>query len=221
MLKSGLEFFIENMKTEDFKAKRILEIGSKNVNGSIRPLIQNFSTPKEYIGVDVSSGNMVDLVLPVEKIAIHFGVESFDLLISTELLEHVEDWRVAIQAMKATVKRGGYIAITTRSKGFGYHGYPFDFWRYEIEDIKKIFSDFEIIVLKKDYEAPGVFLIAKKPENYVSADLSDIALYSIVLGKNIKNSVNIEKMPFKRKFVIKIFEIGYIIKSKTVAAAKI
>jgi len=200
------------MKAEDFRAKRILEVGSKYVNGSIRPLIQNFSSPKEYIGVDISSGKMVDLVLHAERIAEYFGAESFDFVLSAELLEHVMDWRVVISAMKLTVKRGGYIYITTRSKGFGYHGYPYDFWRYEVEDMKKIFADFEIISLKKDYEAPGVFLKAKKPAKYIPLDLSDIALYSMVLGKITRSIPNAKDMPTKRRLMIKLFDSAYIIK---------
>ena len=32
-----IEFFIDNVKTEEFANKRVLEVGSKYVNGSVRP----------------------------------------------------------------------------------------------------------------------------------------------------------------------------------------
>jgi len=44
-----IEFFIDNIKPEEFKGKRVLEVGSKYVNGSVRPLIENFCSPREYI----------------------------------------------------------------------------------------------------------------------------------------------------------------------------
>lgn len=66
--------------------------------------------------------------------------------------------------MKDVLKPGVYMYmyITTRSKGFPFHAYPHDYWRYKPEDMKQIFADFEIISLKKDPE-PGVFLIVKSP----------------------------------------------------------
>jgi len=157
-----IEFFLENVKKEEFKNKMVLEVGSRYVNGSIRPLIENFCSPKEYIGIDIQPGIFVDIVLPVEKLVEYFGPESFDVVISTEVLEHVKDWRLAISNMKNVLKPGGYIYITTRSYGFPYHGHPYDFWRYETEDLKKIFSDFNIIKLIRDYEAPGVFFKGQK-----------------------------------------------------------
>jgi hypothetical protein len=48
-----IEFFIDNIKPEEFKGKRVLEVGSKYVNGSVRPLIENFCSPREYVGVDI------------------------------------------------------------------------------------------------------------------------------------------------------------------------
>jgi len=58
-----------------------------------------------------------------------------------------------------------------------------------LSDIATIFRDFEIIKLERDWEAPGVFLKARKPVNWVPADLNDIALYSVVLGRRIKELV--------------------------------
>ena len=199
-----LEFFIESIKAEEFNEKRILEVGSKYINGSVRPLIEGFFSPQEYIGVDIESGKFVDLILPAEKILDHFGPESFDVVISTELLEHIVDWRLVVNNMKMILKRTGYIYITTRSRGFPYHGFPWDFWRYAVEDMGRIFMDFEVIALKKDHQAPGVFLKARKPENYVPADLSDIALYSMVLGRRTRDIPNIEDMPFSRSFMLRL-----------------
>lgn len=85
------EFFVESIKAEEFNKKRVLEIGSKYINRSIRPLIEKFSSLKEYIGVDIESGKFVDLILPAEKLLGYFGPESFYVLIATELLEHVMD----------------------------------------------------------------------------------------------------------------------------------
>ncbi len=205
---AGLQFFIETMKANEFNSKKVLEVGSKYVNGSVRPLIENFSYPAKYVGVDISPGKMVDLILPAERILEYFGAESFDVIISTELLEHVVDWRIVINAMKATLKPGGCMYLTTRSKGMGYHGYPFDFWRYEIDDMRKIFADFEVIILQQDHEDPGVFIKVKKPEKYVPSDLSKIALYSMVLGKRTGGIVNIKDMPLNRKLGLKLAEVA-------------
>jgi len=196
---SVIEFFINNIRIEEFKGKRILEVGSKYVNGSVRPLIEKFASPKEYIGVDIEPGKYVDILLPAERLVEYFGEETFDVVISTELLEHVKDWRLVVNNMKRVLKRGGYIYITTRSYGFPYHGYPYDFWRYEIEDMMKIFSDFDILVLRKDHQAPGVFLKARKPTQYRPNKLDDIALYSVILGKRTKSIPDIKDVPVFRK----------------------
>jgi len=180
-----------------------LEVGSKYVNGSVCPLIEKFFSPKENVGVDIEAGRYVNFVLPAEKIAEHFGPESFDVLITTEMLEHVKDWRATINSMKSVIKRGGHLYLTTRSRGVEYHAFPYDFWRYEIDEIAAIFVDFEVIAIQKD--SHGVLLKAKKPKNYVPTDLSEMSLYSMVLGKRTKGIPNFKEMPLKRKLWVKIF----------------
>jgi len=106
-----LEFFIENTQKEEFENKRILEVGSKYVNGSVRPLIEKFFSPKEYIGVDIEKGKFVDVVCDAENLVDYFGKETFDVVISTELLEHVKDWRKVINNMKEVLKPNGYISL--------------------------------------------------------------------------------------------------------------
>ena len=62
-----LDFFMRTVNCEEFNGKRVLEVGSKFVNGSVRPLIERFCQPKEYIGVDIEPGRYVDVILPAEK----------------------------------------------------------------------------------------------------------------------------------------------------------
>lgn len=158
-----LDFFMRTLDCGEVADREVLEVGSKFVNGSVRPLIERFCRPRLYVGVDIEPGRYVDVVLPAERLVDCFGPESFDAVISTETLEHVLDWRAAVNNMKAVLRPGGLIYITTRSRGFPYHAHPHDYWRFEPEDIVRIFGDFEILALERDWEAPGVFLKARKP----------------------------------------------------------
>ena len=69
---SVIEFFVDNIRIEEFNEKRILEVGSKYVNGSVRPLIEKFAFPKEYIDVDMEPGKYVDIIPSAEKLVEHF-----------------------------------------------------------------------------------------------------------------------------------------------------
>ena len=192
---SGTIFSIKNLNPKEVEDKRIIEIGSYNINGGIRSVIESWQ-PKEYIGVDISMGPGVDVVCKVEDLVSNFSESSFDIVIANELLEHVEDWRAAIHNMKSVCKIGGTIIITTRSKGFHYHGYPHDFWRYELEDMKNIFSDFHITSLESDSQEPGIFIKAVKPDNYQENDVDSYELYSIILNKKVKIINETDKKSF-------------------------
>ena len=50
-----------NLKGEEIENKLILEVGSYNVNGSLRLLIESYC-PLEYIGVDIEKGPGVDIL---------------------------------------------------------------------------------------------------------------------------------------------------------------
>ena len=182
---SGIIFGTSNLSRQEVEGKRILEVGSLDVNGSLRQFIESLD-PQEYLGVDIEKGKGVDEICEVGKLHEKFGKDAFDIVIATELLEHVQNWREGIRNIKAVCKQNGIILITTRSKGFQYHAWPDDYWRYEIEDLEKIFSDCEIIKLKKDPREPGVFIKVRKPLDFQENDLEDIELYNIVTGKKQK-----------------------------------
>jgi 2-polyprenyl-3-methyl-5-hydroxy-6-metoxy-1,4-benzoquinol methylase len=175
---SVMDFLRRELKYSEIAGMEILEVGSQDVNGSPREVVQELN-PGKYTGVDFSKGKGVDLVLDVSKLVFKFGAEAFDVVISTEMLEHAKDWRTAVNQMKGVLKIGGLLVVTTRSKGFPYHGYPHDYWRYRIEHFQQIFADMAILTLQSDPMHPGVFLKAVKNEMTGSVNLNQINIDSV------------------------------------------
>jgi len=70
----------------------------------------------------------------------------------------------------------------------------------------RIFRDFEIIRLETDWEAPGVFLKARKPINWRPIDLNNIELYSIVLGRKTRNLVGLNEASLVRRLMLMFCE---------------
>ncbi len=183
--------FANELIISDVAGKRVLEVGSYDVNGSVRDGIEMLGCA-EYVGVDMRDGPGVDVVCDAVNLVERFGVESFDIIISTEMMEHVEHWRAAISNIKRVCKRGGLILITTRSRGFPKHDYPGDFWRFEVNDMKTIFADCERLKLQKDPQDPGVFLLARKPQGFREVDLSAHKLYGLSISDTCERETNME-----------------------------
>lgn len=165
--------------TDDLvRGKRVLEVGSYNVNGSIRDRIEPLR-PACYVGVDISEGPGVDIVCSAVELKSRFGENSFDVIITTEMLEHAEDWKSAINNMKSCLAIGGYILLTTRSAGFPYHNPP-DHWRFEHADMVRIFSDFDTINLAKDPQVPGVLYFGRKISD-TTTDLQGVDVARVII----------------------------------------
>lgn len=175
---SVMDFLKSHLSREEISGKRVADIGSQDVNGTPRPVVLPLK-PAAYVGVDSAPGPGVDVVCDAEALKEKFGDGSFDVVISTEMLEHVEDWRPVVRQLKAIVKPGGLLLVTTRSPGFPYHPYPIDVWRYTLADFRAIFQDMEILAVCNDWQVQGVFLKARKPEKFSECDLSKIELYRV------------------------------------------
>ena len=180
-----LIFGLLNLGRGEIQGKRVLEVGSLDVSGSLRPIVE-FYNPREYIGVDIVSGRGVDLICDARDLIAAFGPDSFDLVLSTEMLEHVHHWKDAIHNLKAVTRPGGTILVTTRSEGFPYHGYPHDYWRFAPGDMEIIFSDCAIDKISRDPQK-GVLVKAVKPWGFLQNDLSGLEIYSILTRTKLKD----------------------------------
>jgi len=163
----------------DVAGKRVLEVGSLDVNGSVRGDIMALH-PAEYVGIDIRPGPGVDLICDAGDLVARFGEDAFDVVVSTELLEHARDWRRIVSNIKRVTRPGGVMIVSTRSYGVDFHRRPFDYWRYEKADFNAIFADVLVEDLQLDPTDPGLLVKARKPGHFVERDLSDMALYSIL-----------------------------------------
>jgi SAM-dependent methyltransferase len=190
------------MRPEEVKGKSVIEVGSLDINGSLRSLVETLA-PHAYIGVDIEKGPGVDRICDAHELLSCFGRETCDLLISTELLEHVRDWRLVISNFKHLVRPGGVVLVTTRSFGFPLHSFPWDYWRYEVSDLEAIWSDFVIESIETDPLAPGVFLKARKPEAFTENDLTHYPLYSMVRSARVLNVTDADMAAFKIRCTVR------------------
>jgi len=210
---SCLKFGKDVLSSKDIKNKTVIEVGSLNINGSLREIVNKYN-PKKYIGVDLIKGKGVDEICNVNNLSNYFGENIFDLTIATELIEHVRDWKNAINNLKKVTKKGGIILLTTRSKGTKYHGYPYDFWRFEIDDFRYIFSDFTIKNLEKDKSTlPGIFIKAIKPYSFIEKKIENFSVYSIIKNTKASSVSRADFYFFLLKYKIRMLLKKYLSKS--------
>ena len=69
----------------------VLEIGSLDINGSVRPMFKPFQG--NYVGIDMQEGPGVDIVADAAKF---INFEAYDVVVCAEVFEHTPDWKQII-----------------------------------------------------------------------------------------------------------------------------
>lgn len=84
----------------------VLEIGSHDVNGSVRPLFQQAS---HYHGIDIAPGPGVDEVADASDWR---APRLYDVVVSTEVLEHAPRWYDVLDNAWGALEPGGRLLFT-------------------------------------------------------------------------------------------------------------
>jgi SAM-dependent methyltransferase len=173
---SAYTFATRTLTEEDVRDRRVVEAGAYNYNGSARDAL-SVHGPASYLGTDAQPGPGVDLVCPAEKLPEVLGEASADVLVTTEMLEHAEDWRGAMGGMTRVLAPGGVLLLTARGPGFPYHPHPGDWWRFTVDHMDGIAEACGLQVIRcepdPDPSQPGVFLLARKPEGWDGAGMAE------------------------------------------------
>ena len=110
-----IKLALEEVISLGLPIESVLEVGSYDVNGSVRGLIN----AKDYLGIDLVEGPGVDLVYDGLNLEIK---KSYDLGISSECFEHDPNWKNTFSNMIKYAKRDGVIIFTCASWGRLEHG---------------------------------------------------------------------------------------------------
>ena len=107
---------VRAMYPDYFIRKQVLEIGSLNINGSIRPFFEQCV----YVGVDLGEGRDVDVVAKGEDLTYADG--SFDVVASCECFEHNPEWVATLNNMIRM--SSGLVFFSCATTGRPEHGTP-------------------------------------------------------------------------------------------------
>lgn len=131
----------------------IFDFGGRDINGSVRDQLPNAT----WKGIDISPGPGVDLVQDLTQPWGHR--ELADIVVSTELLEHVQDWRSVLRTASEAIDPSGvqFLFLTCASNGRPEHGAsgeplpPPGEWYGNVdpnelrEELKKYFSTVRVV----------------------------------------------------------------------------
>lgn len=111
--------FLDKVKSlfpDFFIHKKILDIGSLNINGTAR----SWFVECEYVGVDVGLGNGVDIVCEGQNL--DHSDNLYDVTLSCECFEHNPFWSETFRNMHRMLKPNGLMIMTCATTGRREHG---------------------------------------------------------------------------------------------------
>jgi SAM-dependent methyltransferase len=131
------------------KAIRVLDIGSMGINGTYKELFQFEGV--EYVGLDADMGPNVDIVPKDSYNWNEIEDESFDVIVSGQVLEHVEFPWLTVEQVAKKLKFGGLACLIAPSRG-PEHRYPHDCYRYYPDGMRALIRWAGLTAIDVGYE---------------------------------------------------------------------
>jgi SAM-dependent methyltransferase len=96
---------------------------------------------KGWVNADILPYKSVDVV--GDGRCLPFPDQSFDLIVSNSMLEHIAEYQTVISECYRVLKPGGYIWMCVPQVCGRHHTY--DYWRWTLPGLKKVMGQFEIV----------------------------------------------------------------------------
>jgi SAM-dependent methyltransferase len=118
----------------------VLEIGSKEYGSTSS--FRDFYANAEYVGLDMSEGKGVDVVVDLTKSIGPLGESRFALGICCSVLEHVEKPWLFAANLTRLIRPGGKLYMSVPWV-WRYHAYPDDYFRFSHRGVMSLFDEFD------------------------------------------------------------------------------
>lgn len=138
----GLSYFKNSIK--------VLEIGPAGIPSAYQKLVNNSTIEWHTLDLDETFPGLTY----VAKEEYHYPIndQSYDLIISGQVIEHVKKIWLWIPELKRILKKGGVIIIINPIS-WPYHEFPVDCWRIYPEGMKALCDDNQLEVLLSRFES--------------------------------------------------------------------
>lgn len=144
------EFISKFFETHE-RSGSILDVGSLNVSGTIREHCRGL----QYVGLDMQSGENVDLVCNAHDMLGLIEPHSYDYVACFDTIEHDDKFWITVENCKKVLKPGGWLFLGAPSLNCPLHRHPVDCWRFLEDGFKALFEDMEDVHLEVQKDDPN------------------------------------------------------------------
>lgn len=151
-MRNQTKTFVENFLKEKGSFARVLDVGSRDINGHLRDYFQGVS----YIGADMIEGPNVDVLVNGHNLVERFKKNSFDLVLCFDTFEHDDRFWETSEQCREVLKPGGYFLVGMPGRNCPEHDWPQDFWRFMPQSIAGYFlRGYEDVYTETQIDTPG------------------------------------------------------------------
>lgn len=164
---------------------RVLELGSRAVCSD--SAWKQYLPDCSYVGFDVMEGKNVDVVGDAHKLSEYFDQNSFDLIMSFAVFEHLAmPWIVAEEIAKL-LKVGGVLAIETHFS-FSEHELPWHFFQFNSNALEVLFNKYMgFETIDKGMDSPMIGRFAHGSAEYLSGTLvGNLYCHSSLISQKVR-----------------------------------
>ena len=178
--------FVKEILPNFFIGKRVLDVGSGDINGNNRFLFENC----EYDGNDVINANNVTIVSKTKDLP--FKNNTFDTIVSTECFEHDPEYKESFAKIYDMLKPDGLFCFTCASTGRAEHGTrrtsPNDSYGTigNLQDMSDYYKNLTELELNEELPLNQFFSVW---DTYYNSNSKDLYFVGIKKGNYIFNSL--------------------------------
>lgn len=174
----------------------VLDIGALDINGNNQVL---FDADTLYLGLDIAEGRNVDIICPGHELGLPDA--TFDMVISTECLEHDRHWVATLNNAIRLLRPGGMLLMTCATTGRPEHGTrrttPADApLLAEVDDEwADYYRNLDEHDVRAEIDVPGMFQFAEFSIGVETCDLYFVAIKHGTYQRRLNRSTSVATRP--------------------------